>query len=231
VAFAWRVQSVEVLVIVLPMILLIPRHHVPRTLLAAHTTDNAARSEPGWSTREAARTPIFWVIASALAATGMLSTALAFHQVSILTTRGLSATEAAANFIPQTITAILATLFVGAVAHRLDPRLALAGSMALLAAALCFLPVIDGLGLAVVYGLILGAAGGSIRAIEPIALAHYFGTDSIGGIRGIITSINVGSTALGPILFSLGRDITGSYTTPSLVAAVVPVAVGVLAMV
>lgn len=184
----------------------------------------------GWTPRAAARTPIFWVIAAALASTGMLSTALAFHQVSILTAQGLSTTEAAANFIPQTITAILATLLAGSVAHRLDPRYALATSMVLLAGALCFLPLITGLGMAVVYGLILGAATGAVRAVEPIALAHYYGTESIGGIRGIITSINVGSTALGPILFSLGRDLTGDYSATSLVAAVLPLAVAVTAL-
>ncbi len=247
IALAWRVQSIAVLVIVLPMILLLPRHqnrprpNPPVTPLPATPATSALSVEPNvieqpstgptvWTTKDAARTQIFWVIAAALATTGMLSTALAFHQVSILTTQGLTTTEAAANFIPQTITAILATLIIGAVAHKLDPRYALTGSMALLAAALCFLPLITGFALAVVYGLILGAASGAIRAIEPIALAHYYGTESIGGIRGVITSINVGSTALGPILFSLGRDLTGSYTAPSLIAAIIPVTVGVLAL-
>ncbi|WP_253908615.1 MFS transporter [Arthrobacter sp. H41] len=231
ISLAWRIQSLAVLVIVLPMILFLPRHESrPHTVLPQARTTTAETASPGWSTRDAARTPIFWTIAAALAATGMLSTALAFHQISILTTQGLTTTEAAANFIPQTITAILATLLVGGVAHTLEPRLALAGSMALLAGALCFLPFITGLGLAVAYGLILGAASGSIRAIEPIALAHYFGTENIGGIRGIITSINVGSTALGPILFSLGRDLTGSYAIPSLIAATIPLTVGALAL-
>lgn len=252
IALAWRIQSVSVLVIVLPMILLLPRHPgfpPARAEEAAASGDGGdigpdpasgsgeagpgPSSSPlvtGWTPRAAARTPIFWVIAAALASTGMLSTALAFHQVSILTAQGLSATEAAANFIPQTITAILATLLAGSVAHRLDPRYALATSMVLLAGALCFLPLITGLGMAVVYGLILGAATGAVMAVEPIALAHYYGTESIGGIRGIITSINVGSTALGPILFSLGRDLTGNYSATSLVAAVLPLAVAVTAL-
>ncbi|WP_231554525.1 MFS transporter [Arthrobacter sp. L77] len=244
IALAWRVQSVAVLVVVLPMILFLPRHQKrPQPVPGQHRLPAAPAHPAGpavagrapsgsgdWTTEEAARTPIFWVIAAALAATGMLSTALAFHQVSILTGQGLSTTEAAANFIPQTITAILATLTVGVVAHKLDPRYALTGSMALLAAALCFLPLITGFGLAVAYGLVLGAAGGAIRAIEPIALAHYYSTESIGGIRGVITSINVGSTALGPILFSIGRDITGSYTAPSLIAALIPVTVGTVAL-
>ncbi|QSZ51309.1 MFS transporter [Arthrobacter sp. D5-1] len=242
VQLAWRLEAVAVLVIILPMVLLLPRHrpvavhknpapqdHAPA---AGHDGEhgNGHVRERLWSGKQAARTPIFWAIAAALAATGMLSTALAFHQVSILTAQGLSTTEAAANFIPQTVTGILATIILGAVSHRLDPRLALAGSMGLLAAALLFLPLITGTLPGIFYGLLLGGAGGAVRAVEPIALAHYFGTASIGGIRGVISAINVGSTALGPILFSLGRDASGGYVMPSLLASAIPLGVAVFAL-
>lgn len=239
VQLAWRLEAMAVLAIILPMVFLLPRHR-----LAPVSRQESARS-PGsagdhsagghaherlWSGKQAARTPIFWAIAAALAATGMLSTALAFHQVSILTAQGLSTTEAAANFIPQTVTGILATLALGAASRRLDPRLALAGSMGLLAAALLFLPLVGGTVSGIIYGLLLGGAGGAVRAVEPIALAHYFGTLSIGGIRGVISAINVGSTALGPILFSLGRDTSGGYVVPSLLAAAIPLGVAVFAL-
>lgn len=102
--------------------------------------------------------------------------------------------------------------------------------MALIAAALGMLPLVNGVPTAVLKGLVIGAASGAVRAIEPIALAHYFGTVSIGGIRGMTTSINVGSTALVPILFSVGRDLTDSYVAPALILAIVPVAVGVFAL-
>nr|WP_217432391.1 MFS transporter [Pseudarthrobacter oxydans] len=240
---AWRLEAAAVLLVILPMVLLLPRHRPPTvpakdpahpdpagaTAPAAGRADGRAH-ERLWSGKQAARTPVFWAIAAALAATGMLSTALAFHQVSILTARGLTSTEAAANFIPQTVTGILATIILGAVSHRLDPRLALAGSMGLLAAALLFLPLVTGTLSGIFYGLLLGAAGGAVRAVEPIALAHYFGTASIGGIRGVISAINVGSTALGPILFSLGRDASGGYVMPALFAAVIPLGVAVFAL-
>ena len=239
VQLAWRLEAAAVLVIILPMVFLLPRHRAAPApgqessrssgSTGDHSPDGHAH-ERLWSGKQAARTPIFWAIAAALAATGMLSTALAFHQVSILTAQGLSTTEAAANFIPQTVTGILATLALGAASRRLDPRLALAGSMGLLAAALLFLPLVTGTVSGIIYGLLLGGAGGAVRAVEPIALAHYFGTLSIGGIRGVISAINVGSTALGPILFSLGKDTSGGYTVPSLLAAAIPLGVAVFAL-
>lgn len=232
---AWRYQAAAVLLIVLPMVLLLPRHRPAQHHADAHgSTETRGVTTPdpeeSWSTGRAARAPIFWVVAAALAATGMLTTGLAFHQISILTAQGLSSTAAAANFVPQTVAGILATLAAGAFSHRVDPRYSLAGSMLLLALALGALPFVAGVLTAMLYGLILGAAAGALRAVEPIALAHYFGTESIGGIRGIITAINVGSTALGPILFSLGRDLTGNYTAPGLAFAAIPVAVAAAAL-
>ncbi|WP_231497152.1 MFS transporter [Arthrobacter sp. MA-N2] len=240
---AWRLEAAGVLLVILPMVLLLPRHRSATPAPGPPAREDSAATaqhgvgDPGghvperlWSGKQAARTPIFWAIAAALTATGMLSTALAFHQVSILTARGLTSTGAAANFIPQTVTGILTTIILGAVSHRLDPRLALAGSMGLLAAALLFLPLVNGTLTGIFYGLLLGAAGGAVRAVEPIALANYFGTASIGGIRGVITAINVGSTALGPILFSLGRDVSGGYVFPALLAAVIPLGVAVFAL-
>lgn len=230
---AWRLEAVAVLIVIIPAVFFLPRHRpfaIPETV--ATRVGDAARiaHQRHWSGKQAARTPIFWVIAAALATTGMLSTALAFHQVSILTAQGLSTTEAAANFIPQTVTGILATIILGAFSHRLDPRLALVGSMGLLVTALLFLPLVTGTLSGVIYGLLLGGAGGAVRAVEPIALAHYYGTVSIGGIRGVISAINVGSTALGPILFSLGRDASQGYVVPSLLAATLPLGVAVFAL-
>ena len=82
--------------------------------------------------------------------------------------------------------------------------------------------------MAIVYGLILGCAAGSMRAIEAAAYAHYFGTAHIGGIRGVSTMIAVGSTAFGPLALSVGHDVAGSYTPVVLAFAVIPAAVAVL---
>ena len=158
----------------------------------------------------------------------MLSTAVNFHQVSLLGEQGLSATAAAANFIPQTVAGLFSTLALGALADSMAPKLGVAISMALLCAALVSIPLVAPGVMAIVYGLILGCAAGSMRAIEAAAYAHYFGTAHIGGIRGVSTMIAVGSTAFGPLALSVGHDVAGSYTPVVLAFAVIPAAVAVL---
>lgn len=230
----WRLEALVVLCVVVPIALLLPRNErVPGAITAAAATTAAAPSayaEDSWTLAEARRTGMFWVICAGLAATGLLSTALAFHQISILGAQGLSPLEAAANFLPQTLTGIAATLAAGALSDRIPPKYFVTFSMATMAAALLLIPTITPGWTALFYGLVLGAAGGSIRGIEAAAFARYFGTQHIGSIRGVATAINLASTAAGPLVLSVGRDLSGGYSVPVIGLAALPVAVGILAL-
>ncbi|WP_032407524.1 MFS transporter [Rhodococcoides fascians] len=231
----WRYEGIAVWLIVVPVALIGLRAAGkvdPRSVVSPQSSDNGhptvAKEQHVWTTRKALRTPMFWAIAAGLAASGMLSTAVNFHQVSLLGEQGLSATAAAANFIPQTVAGLFSTLALGALADSMAPKLGVAISMALLCAALVSIPLVAPGVMAIVYGLILGCAAGSMRAIEAAAYAHYFGTAHIGGIRGVSTMIAVGSTAFGPLALSVGHDVAGSYTPVVLAFAVIPAAVAVL---
>ncbi|MFI8568682.1 MFS transporter [Rhodococcus sp. NPDC078407] len=230
----WRYEGIAVWLIVVPVALIglrsAGRVKPVSAASADKRTSGAADETDVWTTRKALRTPMFWAIAAGLAASGMLSTAVNFHQVSLLGEQGLSATAAAANFIPQTVAGLVSTLALGALADSMAPKLGVAISMALLCAALVSIPLVAPGFMAIVYGLILGCAAGSMRAIEAAAYAHYFGTAHIGGIRGVATMIGVGSTAFGPLALSLGHDVFGGYVPVVLGLAVIPALVGVAAV-
>jgi MFS family permease len=180
--------------------------------------------------RQALRTPMFWAVASAVSATGMIGTGLAFHQIDLLGEQGLTPVQAAANFLPQTGAALLATLGIGAMVDRLAARWVLLVAMALLASAMVAVPFLAPGWTAVGYGMMVGAAGGSVRAMEAASFPKLFGVRHLGSIRGVVTSISVAATAFGPVALSLGRDLTGSYVQVLLVLLAVPVAVVVLGM-
>jgi cyanate permease len=159
----------------------------------------------------------------------MLSTAVAFHQISLLGERGLSTVEAAANFLPQTAAALTATLAVGALVDRYDPRWLTTVSMLTLAGGLGWGAVASSGWSAIGFGVAIGAAGGSIRSLEAAAFPKYYGTAHTGSIRGFVAAISVGSTAFGPLLFATVHDLTGSYTPALLGTAVLPIAVAAAA--
>lgn len=224
----WRLEAVAVLVVVVPIALLLPRP--ARASTTVSTVPGQPDPGPVWTLGQAVRTSMFWVIAAGVATSGMLGTALAFHQISVLGAQGLPPAEAAANFLPQTITGILATLLTGAMADRIAPKFGVTFAMTTLAGALVLLPTVSPGLSAVVYGLVLGAAMGSLRGIEAAAYVRYYGTTHIGAIRGVATAISLASTAVGPLLLSIGHDMAGGYRLPVLAFAVLPAAVAVLSV-
>jgi MFS family permease len=180
--------------------------------------------------KQATRTGRFWVLVAASMSVGMLSTALNFHQISLLGDAGLTPTEAAVMFLPQVIGAAVAGLVFGYLADRLTGRTLIAMSMALLAGSLLLAANLTPGIVIVLYAIILGAAGGAARSVGSTLLPRWFGIGHIGAVQGTATFLNVASTSLGPVAFSLARDVAGNYEGAALWYSVLPVAAGLAAI-
>jgi MFS family permease len=180
---------------------------------------------------EAMRTPMFWAIAGAVIATGMIGTGLAFHQIDLLGEQGLTPVQAAANFIPQTVAALTVTLLIGGMVDRFSTRGVLAVSMAMLAGGMILVPFVTPGLVAIAYGMIIGSAGSAARTLEAASFPKLFGLAHIGSIRGVVSALSVASTAFGPLALSVGRDITGSYVQVLLVLLVFPIGVTILGVI
>ena len=133
------------------------------------------------------------------------------------------------KFLPQALTGILATMRTSRPFDRVNPKAFCrlfenhAGGCAAHVAA-------QGSGWAtILYGLVLGAAGGSLRGMERTAHVHDFGTIHSRRARGA-TSISLASTALGPLATSFGLDLTAGPTGPIRVLAAIPSTVNVVAL-
>lgn len=216
---AWRWEALAVLVLVLPAALLMKSAH------RRGVSETASRPAKGWTLAQARRTGMFWVICAATSATAMLSTALVFHQIAILGDQGLSPLEAAANFLPQTITGLLMTLLVGSLIDRTNPRIWLVVSMGFMAAALLFVPLASPGWLAIMYGLILGSAGGALRGMEAASLVRYFGVLHIGSIRGLSVSLSLAASAFGPYALAFAADLAGGFVLPSMILSIIPLTI------
>src|SRR5690606_3938062 len=83
---AWTAQGVAIWVVLLPIAVFGLRGSPPVRHRPGAPGDGS-RAGVGW----ALRTPLFWVITAGAGATGMLATALGFHQISLLGEQGLSA--------------------------------------------------------------------------------------------------------------------------------------------
>ena len=164
------------------------------------------------STRGQAITqPRFVLMSCVLATTAMVATGLNFHQISILGGAGLSATEAAAMFVPQVFGTIAAGLAVGALADRLPARALLMASMVLLICALAMVGSLAPGWQVFVYVVLVGAASGSQFPLVPTLLPRWFGLGHIGGIQGTSMLIMVGASAVGPVTLALLAEGGGGY--------------------
>jgi len=179
---------------------------------------------------EAIRTPRFWILVAATSSVGMLATALNFHQISLLGDAGLNAGQAAAMFLPQFVGTAIAGVAFGWLSDRLTGRTLIPLSMGILVSTL-LLAANLGSGLTIAaYALTLGAAGGASRSVGSTLMPRWFGTDHIGAITGLSTLVGVASTAIGPVAYSLARDVAGTYETASLVFVILPLTVAAVAV-
>ena len=80
---------------------------------------------------------------------------------------------------------------------------------------------------AFIVAIIFGIGLGGLIVIQPVAMAHYFGIQSLGAIRGITEPFVSGGQAIGAIAAGVIFDISGSYdgTFPVFtVAAIIAIA-------
>ena len=174
--------------------------------------------------------PRFVLMSLVLATSSMLVTGINFHQISILGEAGLSATEAAAMFVPQIIGTIASGLATGALADRIPTRFLLAAAMMAMIGALVMLGRLESGWQVILYATLLGAAFGSLLPLVPTVLPRWFGLDHIGGIQGVSMLIVVAASALGPVTLALLAQSTAGYSSAALWLTSIPLATGIGAL-
>ncbi len=227
----WLAEGLAVWLLVVPAALLLPRNPPPAR--AAGRPNRGARTHGSratvlledWTLRQAVSTGMFWVVGGGVAACGLIATALNFHQVSLLGERGLSATEAAATFIPQTAAGLVASFGLGWLADRYSDRLLIILTMLVLALATVGASQLTPGWTAALYGIALGFCGNGVRTLEAVAFPKLFGVRHLGAIRGVVHAIAVGASAFGPVMLAEGRALSDTYRPVLIALAVIPLVI------
>ena len=237
--FGWRISygllGVGVVGLMVPLALLFVRDRPEAygllpdgaTSLADQRDKNKGFAEVHWTLAEAIRTPAFWLVSTGLASMSMLGTGLTFHIFSIFEDNGLSDTMAASVFLPTAAVAAVMQFAGGLLIDRVPVRFLLAISLFLQALALVMAPFLTTPELAYGYGVVMGTLSGLQLIIGSVVWAKYFGRQHLGVITGVVSTILVASSALGPMPFGIARDLMGSYTTILVAFAILPFGLGV----
>ena len=162
--------------------------------------------------KEARGNVVFWLYSLGLSIHALFGTAVTFHIVAIFAEAGRSQEEAFAYFIPQALVSVATSLSASALADytRLKPFLLLMlVSFTLGAVGLIFLRFELGY-----WSLVLGfgVGGGLWGMLANLAFIRLYGAKHLGEISGLNASLTVFASAIGPLLFSVAYDLTGTFS-------------------
>jgi len=194
--------------------------HKPHVSVGSKQTGNGALI--GMSLREARATRTFWTLGISLGAFSALVTGLFLFQVSILQSRDIEISAAAAMF---TVSAITMVVFVPVFGRMLDrfraERVFAVGLLTMSAALLAASLVRDGKS-AIVYALLFGLANAAMHAHYVYLWAYYFGRKHLGSIQGFATLISVIGASVGGLPLGWAWDRFASYTGVLWALALIP---------
>jgi MFS family permease len=160
---------------------------------------------------DARRTYTFWIYTLALFMSGMIIAGFAFHVVSIFEVSGLSRAQALAVFFPGSIVGVSCHFIGGWLSDRIKLKYVLIAKLIgvgifslaimLLYSYFTVLLLIAG------YGLMSGLFG----LLQTVSWPKLFGRAHLGAISGFAWAWVIAGSAIGPFLFSLSENWTGSY--------------------
>ena len=234
----WAVLGLIVWIALVPTGVLLTRRSPEATgmlpdgdrLLSDSASGGASERSQDWTLSEAVRTKSFWMLMVVGSSLSMISTALAFHHISLIVGKGLGVGLAAGVLSFTAPMMVVGTIMGGYLADKMANRFILAaGQVGLLLTMLWVLNVTEPWQ-AFVYGGMMGLTQGTVMTVTNVIWPNYFGRAHIGSIRGVASSAMVFSSALGPLPFGYIFDRTGGYNVAILAFLGLPIACALLSL-
>lgn len=219
----WWAMGIVIAVVALPAcFLLLLRHpadigqqvdgeHRDRIEQTTVPRGRSAASEVQWTTKEAMRTPAFWLLLLSTSCIVLTFMGLSTHLVPFLLDRGISPGYAALAVNIGGFAAILASIVWGwLMDHTPVQRLVTATAAGTIVLILTMAQV-NSTWMIIPVGLIWGIGAASTGTVIRAVFAYYFGRISAGTILGMVTPFRVISQGVGILLAGIIYDATGNY--------------------
>ncbi len=179
-------------------------------------TDPSWRTSPlsrevSWTLAEALRNRSFWLLMFCGTIPSAVGTAIIFHSVSLLGTKGLSPVDAAMVLSVRALVQLPLNLVAGYVADRVKSHYLVAATLCGQIVLLVMLLYISNLPQALFYAVVWGAVAAFSEINNGVIWPNYFGREYLGSIRGAAMTAMVIGTAFGPLPFGYAFDRFGGY--------------------
>ncbi len=173
---------------------------------------------------EARKTIAFWAFTLGLSLSALYISGLTFHVVSVFEASGLTREQGLGIFIPTSLIAV-GIQFLGSYASDYIRLKFLLVLFALgMTVSIVGLTMLGGNSLG--YWMIIGGNGvvwGLYTVLIGVTWPRFYGLKNLGAISGFSLSWTVIGSALGPYMFSVSMDLTGSYDLVAWICLVISV--------
>lgn len=175
-------------------------------------TLKAGSSEKNYTLNEALRTRPFWVITIAFCLTNFVNTGVNFNLFAHLTDNNLSDNQAATVLLIWAIVAIPSTLGLGILAEKISVRLLMIFLTSGVGIGIFLMLIVNNFVSGLIFAVFHGVCFAGLFLMLQLLVADYYGSESLGTIRGFIFPWQMGANSVGPLAATLVYDITGDYS-------------------
>lgn len=172
-----------------------------------------------YTRHEALRTFSFWTYSLSFSFFSFFSTAFTFHIISLGNEFGFAKDDIIALFIPMAGVSVSVSLFCGWINSRTRLKwILLAMNLGGVAGAIGLLNLDTPMG-KIAYVVGNGLCGGAFLSLLGLVWPRFYGRQWLGSINGVNMSLIVVASGIGPLLFGLAKQYSGTYF-PALVFCV-----------
>jgi sugar phosphate permease len=174
--------------------------------------DTARTARPtGFTTREALRTKVFWLILAASTFRISAETGLMVHIIPIMAWKGVDEQAAAGLVSLFFLLSIPTRLVLGISGQKLPFQPLIVGGMACGALGISLVVAVDGTWVLYPFVVLLAIYEGSI-VLQWLAVGNFFGRRSYGTLTGIMRTFDTVGVLIAPYYAGRIFDLTGEYT-------------------
>lgn len=208
--FGWR-QALQVLAFIqIPCGIVL--HWFVLSGGGARATSAPMTAGPRGRVWKAARTPVFWLLATSYAAHSFMFTTVSFHILPLLSERGFAMSAAVAAYSIVGPSQVAGRIAVYALERRI--KVSLAGTVATVlpvAGIACLILAVPGSPFLYVFAVLYGTGMGIKTIVQATAAPEFLGREGYGAMQGSFAGINYTVQAATPFTTALLWQVTGDY--------------------
>lgn len=175
-------------------------------LLPGDGAPRKIRSHENWTLSRCLKDVKFYLLIAGSCIPPTIMTGLLFHQTSLFSANDWPIALAATGLGVYAVTKAFGSVGIGPIIDRYGPLPSFVVLIVMIAAGTLFASIDGPAWLIYVYFGMLGAALGISSPIMNVIWPHFYGTKSMGSIKGFIGTIRNGLTSIGPLPIALALD-------------------------